>query len=119
MSPVLRADRCKTGLINPQFSDNILTAIQCYFAGGDIRNEKEDFHALPGKAEIEAILKGSGLFIYRYVYYDKKSFCKKCLENRHTCLLRELYLFTKLYHSLYFIFLLHMKYRKTQVQLYT
>jgi len=67
MSPVLRADRSKTGPLNPQFTGNILPATQCYFAGGDIRNEKQDFHALPGKAEMESILKASGLF-FLYIY---------------------------------------------------
>jgi hypothetical protein len=83
MSPVLRADRSKTGPFNPQVTGNILPATQCYFAGGDIRNEKEYFHALSDKAEIEAVLKASGLFIYGDVYYDTNSFCKNCLENRN------------------------------------
>jgi hypothetical protein len=81
MSPALRADRSKTGPLNQQFTGNILLAKQCYFAGGDIRNGKQYFHALPGKAEMEAVLKASGLFIYGDVCYDTNSFCKNCLEN--------------------------------------
>lgn len=93
MSPVLRADRSKTGPLNPQYTVNILPLTQCYFACGDIQNEKQYFHALPGKAEVEAVLKASGLFIYGDVYYDRNTYCKNCLQNRHTCLLRELYFF--------------------------
>jgi hypothetical protein len=74
MSPVLRADRSITGPLNTQFTGNILPTIQCYFTGGDIRNEKQYFHALLGKAEIEAVLKASGLFIYGDVYCDTEMY---------------------------------------------
>jgi len=61
----------------------VLPATQRYFATGGIRNEKNAFNTLPGKAEIErrSYFETYELLINGYLHFINNSFCKYVLKR--------------------------------------